>query len=56
VVELEGVREHNISLQQQVAEQETVITALTAERDKLRQELKTQTKLAKVYNKLYIYK
>jgi FtsZ-binding cell division protein ZapB len=44
-VELEGVREHNTSLQQQVAEQQTNITALTAERDKLKQELKTQTKL-----------
>ena len=47
VVELEGVREHNTSLQQQVAEQQAQLAALTSERDKLKQELKTQTKLAK---------
>ena len=48
MVELEGVREHNATLQQQVGEQQTNITTLTAERDKLKLELKTQTKLAKV--------
>lgn len=45
VVELEGVREHNAMLQQQVAQQHASITELTKERDDLSGKLKAQTKL-----------